>query len=89
MTRLLVSTTIALVAALSSSANATTVINYDEVPYTLLVTEAGQQIEVVIRAGDSIEICPSGCFVVMPNGDREALTGTERLEIQSGRTSIF
>lgn len=89
MTRLLVATTTAALFGFPALAFATTVINHDAVPYTLLVTEAGQQFEVVVSAGDSIEICPAGCFVVMPNGDREALTGTERLEIQSGRATIY
>lgn len=88
MTRFRVVTTAAL-AAFPALVHAATVTNYDAVSYTLLVTEAGQQLEVVISAGDSIEICPTGCFVVMPNGDREALTGIERIEIQSGRTTIY
>jgi hypothetical protein len=68
---------------------AATVTNRDAVAYTLVVTEGGQQLEIEISAGDTIEICPTGCFVVMPNGDREVLTGPERLEIESGRGKIF
>lgn len=89
MTRLLAATTAVAFVAFPGLSLAATVINHDAVPYTLTVTEAGQQFEVVVSAGDTVEICPAGCFVVMPNGDREALTGSERIEIESGRATIF
>lgn len=79
----------AALAAMAAAANATTVTNLDNEAHTLVVTEGGQQVEVEISAGDTIEICPTGCFVVLPNGDRQVLTGTERLEIEASRGRIF
>ena len=70
-------------------ASAATVTNLDDVAHTLVVTEGGQQIEITIAAGETLELCPQGCFIVMPNGDREVLTGTERLEIEASRGRIF
>ena len=78
-----------LALAIATPAIAATVTNRDDTVQTLIVTEGGQQVELSIGPGESIEICPSGCFVTMPNGDREVLTGTERLEIEASRGRIF
>jgi len=81
----------ALTLALASPAiaSAAIVTNLDDVTHTLVVTEGGEQVEVTIDAGQTIEICPQGCFIVMPNGDREVLTGTETLQIEASRGKIF
>lgn len=78
-----------LALAVATPAIAATVTNRDDTVQTLIVTEGGQQVELSIGPGESIEICPSGCFVTMPNGDREVLTGSERLEIEASRGRIF
>ena len=70
-------------------ASAASVTNSDDVAHTLVVTEGGSQVEVSIGPGETIEICPNGCFVTMPNGDREVLTGTESLSIEASRGKIF
>jgi len=75
--------------AIATPAIAATVTNRDDTVQTLIVTEGGQQVELSIGPGESIEICPTGCFVTMPNGDREVLTGSERLEIEASRGRIF
>lgn len=72
-----------------SAASAATVTNRDDVAHVLVVTEGSNQAEVSIGAGETIEICPTGCFVTLPNGDREVLTGTERLEIEKSRGHIY
>lgn len=69
-------------------AQAASITNSDASAYTLVVTEGSQQTEVGIAPGQSIDICSSGCFVTMPNGDREALTGTETVEISGGKATI-
>ena len=51
----------------------------------MVVTENGEQSEVGVKPGQTVDICPGGCFVNMPNGDREALTGTETIEISGGK----
>jgi hypothetical protein len=74
--------------AMPAGAVAATVTNSDDTEHTLVVTEGGNQTSVTIGAGETIEICPAGCFVTMPNGDREVLTGTETLHIEQSR-SVF
>ena len=87
MNRLLVAVGLSIIVA--APAAAATVTNLDDTAHTLIVTEGGEQVEVSIGAGESIQICPTGCFVTMPNGDREVLSGNERLEIEASRGRIF
>lgn len=81
--------TLVLTAGMPAAAAAATLVNRDDAAHTLIVTEGGQQVELPIGPGESIEFCPAGCFVTLPNGDREVLTGSERLEIEEGRGRIF
>lgn len=67
------------------AANAT---NKDSQTRTIVVTEGSSRTELPIASGDSVEFCPNGCFVTLPNGDREALTGTETIEIIGGQGYI-
>lgn len=78
----------ALVIAAGGQAFAASVTNFDNQPYTLLVTEGGNQSEIALPAGDTIQFCPSGCFVTMPNGDREVLSGSETIEISGGQAKF-
>lgn len=89
MKRFVVATALAVAIAAPAIASAATVTNRDDEAHTLIVSEGGEQVELSIGPGESIEICPAGCFVTMPNGDREVLTGTERLEIEASRGRIF
>ena len=70
------------------AAEAASITNSDSTAYTLVVTEGSQQTEVGIAPGQSIDICSGGCFVTMPNGDREALTGNETVDITGGKAII-
>lgn len=70
--------------AVGSTAYGASAINLDSEPRTLIVTEGGSKSELSLQAGESVEFCAGGCFVTMPNGDREALTGTETIEISGG-----
>lgn len=70
--------------AMSGSGMAASAINRDAEPHTLIVTEGGTKTEIAVGAGETVEFCAGGCFVTMPNGDREALTGTEVIEITGG-----
>ena len=69
-------------------ANAATVTNKDGAAIMIVVTEGGQKTEVGIEAGQSVNVCGGGCFVTMPNGDRETLSGGETVEISGGKASI-
>ena len=80
--------TAAVALAMPMGAVAATVTNSDETEHTLVVSEGGSQSEVTIGPGETVEICPQGCFVTMPNGDREVLEGGETLHIEASR-SVF
>ena len=86
MTRILIAA--ALLAGLSGFAQAASVTNLDSEPRTLIVTEGGSQNELALGAGETVDFCAGGCFVTMPNGDREALTGSETVEIKGGVARI-
>jgi hypothetical protein len=78
-------------AALMAAANAAysaTAVNNDSEPRTIIVTEGGDKTELSLAAGETVEFCSSGCFVTLPNGDREALTGAETIEITDGVARI-
>lgn len=70
--------------AMSGTGMTASAVNLDSEPRTLIVTEGGSKSELALAAGETVEFCPSGCFVTMPNGDREVLTGTETIEISGG-----
>ncbi|SFQ11075.1 hypothetical protein SAMN05216176_101391 [Nitratireductor indicus] len=70
------------------AAIAASAVNRDSEPRTLVVTEGGSQSELIVGPGETVEFCSSGCFVTMPNGDREVLTGSERIEISGGTGRI-
>ena len=89
MKKFLVAMALTVAIAAPAAASAATVTNRDDEAHTLTVSEGGEQVELSIGPGESIEICPNGCFVTMPNGDREVLTGSERLEIEASRGKIF
>lgn len=70
--------------AAGSSAFAASAVNLDNEPRTIIVTEGGNRQEISLGAGETVEFCSGGCFVTMPNGDRQALTGGETIEISGG-----
>jgi hypothetical protein len=63
-------------------------VNLDSEPRTLIVTEGGNKTELALGGGETVEFCTGGCFVTMPNGDRQALTGSETIEISGGVARI-
>lgn len=71
-----------------NGAHAASAVNLDSEPRTLIVTEGGSKSELALAAGETVEFCSGGCFVTMPNGDREALTGNETIEISGGVARI-
>ena len=79
--------TLALLAA-GASAQAASAVNLDNEPRTLVVTEGGSKSELAIGAGETVDFCSGGCFVTLPNGDIEALTGSETIEISGGVARI-
>lgn len=80
---------LALALAVSTGgAMAASVVNRDAEPVSLVVTEGGTKAELSVAPGETVQFCNSGCFVTMPSGDREALTGGETLEISGGKAQI-
>lgn len=78
---------LALVAA-AASAQAASAVNRDSEPRTLIVTEGGSKSELAVGGNETVDFCPEGCFVTLPNGDIEALTGSETIEISNGVARI-
>lgn len=74
--------------AIGAAAQAASAVNLDSESRTLTVTEGGSKSELPIGAGETVDFCSSGCFVTMPNGDIEALTGSETVEISGGVARI-
>jgi hypothetical protein len=79
----------ALVFSLAAmSAEAATLINKGDAPVTIVVTEDGQKNEVTAGPAETVQFCMAGCFVTMPNGDRQALAGPETVEISGSDVLI-
>lgn len=74
--------------ALAGVSSAASIVNRDAETYSVIVTEGSSQAEVTVAAGQTVDVCPSGCFVTLPNGDRQALSGTEIVEISGGKARI-
>ena len=75
-------------AAAIGSAHAASAVNKDADTRTLVVTEGGSKTDLALAGGETVEFCPNGCFVTLPNGDLEALTGSETVEISGGVARI-
>lgn len=73
---------------MANAVMAASALNKDSETRTIVVTEGSSRTELPIAPGDSVEFCPDGCFVTMPNGDREALKGSETIEIVGGQAVI-
>lgn len=76
----------AIAAVLSSSgaALAASIMNADASAAVITIVEDGSRSEVVIEPGASETVCPKGCFLTLPNGDRIGLSGSENVEIHKG-----
>lgn len=77
-----------LLAAITSPVAAATLTNSDSAPVQLRITEPSGRTDIAIEPGTTEDICPAGCFVTMPNGDRLGLSGGESVEIKGGTASI-
>ncbi|ULR45647.1 hypothetical protein [Rhizobium sp. K102] len=68
--------------------HAASVTNTDPAAVVLVITEGGQRVEVVVDAGASENLCPSGCFMTTPDGDRIGLDGGETIDIIKGSAVV-
>lgn len=71
-----------------AGAHAASVTNQDQESQILIVTEGSDKIELIVDAGATVSFCPAGCFVTMPSGDRETLSGSETITIVNGSAVI-
>ena len=78
----------AVLVSVAGGAFAASVFNTGSSPVVLTVVEDGNRTEVAIDAGASETICPSGCFLTLPNGDRIGLEGGETVEIKDGAATV-
>lgn len=72
----------------AEAASAATVTNKDSETAVLVVVEGESRMEVAIASGATEMICPSGCFVTAPSGDRIGLQGDENVEIVNGNVVV-
>lgn len=81
---------VAVLALLAMNGNvfAASVVNKDAEVRILIVTERGDKVQLAVHAGETVEFCVNGCFVDWPNGDLEALSGSEMIEISGGVARI-
>jgi len=74
--------------AFAVQAHAASITNTDAQPHSLVVTEGGVTSDLVVGPGETVSACQSGCFITMPNGDRETLAGSETVEIVGGKAVL-
>lgn len=75
-------------AGMAAPAVAASVTNKDADTQVLVIVEGGSRMEIAVEPGATQTICPAGCFVTLPNGDRIALNGGEEVEIEGGAASV-
>ena len=75
-------------AGMTAPAMAASVTNKDADTQVLVIVEGGSRMEIAVEPGATQTICPAGCFVTLPNGDRIALNGGEEVEIEGGAASV-
>ncbi|MBB5040787.1 hypothetical protein [Shinella fusca] len=75
-------------AGMAAPAMAASVTNKDADTQVLVIVEGGSRMEIAVEPGATQTICPAGCFVTLPNGDRIALNGGEEVEIEGGAASV-
>jgi hypothetical protein len=75
-------------AGAAAPAFAATAVNNDKEPHTLMVTEGAGKSALALAGGETAEFCANGCFVTLPNGDLEVLTGSETVVITNGVARI-
>lgn len=80
-----------MVASLLLSAGspmAATLINAGSEPVVVQVSEASGRVDVSLDPGAQEDVCPSGCFLTLPSGDRIGLAGGETVELENGSAHV-
>ncbi len=81
---------LALLAAFTTfdHAVAATLTNSGSSAVVVQVADSSGRYDVSLEPGASEDVCPSGCFVTLPNGDRIGLGGQETVDIHDGAASV-
>lgn len=81
---------LALLALFTSlhAAGAATLTNSGDSVVVVQVADTSGRYDVSLDPGASEDVCPSGCFVTLPNGDRIGLGGQEKVDIHDGSASV-
>ena len=72
----------------AAPAFAASITNKDGDSVVVTIVENGKRTELALGAGATESVCPSGCVVKLPNGDRVALNGDETVEISGGSAFV-
>lgn len=67
---------------------AATLINAGSEPVVVQVSEASGRVDVSLDPGAQEDVCPSGCFLTLPSGDRIGLAGGETVELENGSAHV-
>ncbi len=67
---------------------AATLINVGSEPVVVQVSESSGRMDVSLDPGSQEDVCPTGCFLTLPSGDRIGLAGGETVEIDKGTAHI-
>jgi hypothetical protein len=86
-TRLLTITSTAML-TFASAVPAAEITNADAKSVVVTVVENGSRLNLPLSPGATESICPSGCFITAPNGDRVGLSGGETVEITGGAAIV-
>ena len=78
---------VAAIAVLPSAGIAASIVNNDPETRTIVVTDGGNQQELSLAAGETVDFCQNGCFVSL-QGERQSLLGMEAVEIKDGRMRV-
>ncbi|MDQ0320712.1 putative cupin superfamily protein [Pararhizobium capsulatum DSM 1112] len=77
-----------LVAAMVQPALSANITNKDAEAAVLVIVEGDSRVEVAIAAGSTEALCPNGCFITTPSGDRIGLDGSENVDIVNGSAVV-
>lgn len=75
-------------AIVANHADSATIKNTDQKTQSLVVTEGAARRDVSLKADQIVDLCPKGCFITFPNGDRFAIKASDSIEINGNRASF-
>jgi hypothetical protein len=80
--------TVILVCVTAVPASAASAVNRGTRPETIVVVAGSGRSDITLAPNQQVDFCPDGCIVTFANGQEEALTGAEFIEITDGKAHI-